>query len=172
VNNGVPSGLEMSGIRWLLGTTAFSGCGVVQDRYIGEVSSTRVPGSWVGQQKKAQESCIKEESPTMLFPVAALALALTQQPQPAPPAAQARDFKDATLTIADGDKSKEVDVTVHFGAEKMQLVKGEGDKRQSLKDLPYTACKSAEYSYSKSPRWKSGLLISPFLFMSSGKKPG
>ncbi len=88
----------------------------------------------------------------------------------APSPADPREFKDAKLTVADGDKSKEVDVTVRFGADKMQMVKGDGDKRVSLKDLPYAACKSAEYSYSKSPRWKSGLLVSPFLFMSSGKK--
>jgi hypothetical protein len=87
-----------------------------------------------------------------------------------PTTAEPREFKDAKLTVADGDKSEEVDVTVRFSADKMQIVKGDGDKRVSLKDLPYAACKSAEYSYSKSPRWKSALLISPFLFMSSGKK--
>ena len=34
----------------------------------------------------------------------------------------------------------------------------------------YKSFIGGEYSYSKSPRWKSGLFISPFLFLSSGKK--
>jgi hypothetical protein len=88
----------------------------------------------------------------------------------APATVEPREFKDAKLTVPNGDKTKEVDVTVRFSDQKMQFVKGDGDKRESLKDLQYAECKSAEYSYSKSPRWKSGLLVSPFLFMSSGKK--
>ncbi len=59
-------------------------------------------------------------------------------------------------------------VVLRFGMDKMQFINA--DKRESFKDFAYADCKAAEYSYSKSPRWKSGLLISPFLFMSSGKK--
>jgi hypothetical protein len=86
----------------------------------------------------------------------------------APPQLPPQEFKDAKLTISSGDKTKEVDVVLRFGMDKMQFINA--DKRESFKDFAYADCKAAEYSYSKSPRWKSGLLISPFLFMSSGKK--
>ena len=46
----------------------------------------------------------------------------------------------------------------------------EGYRTSLLKDFAYANFKGAEYSYSKSPRWKSGLFISPFLFLCSGKK--
>jgi hypothetical protein len=72
------------------------------------------------------------------------------------------------MMMASGDKTKEVDVIFRFGEQKMQLINTK--VRESYKDLAYADCKSAEYSYSKSPRWKSGLLVSPFLFLSSGKK--
>jgi hypothetical protein len=83
-------------------------------------------------------------------------------------AAAPREFRDAKLTVADGDKSKEVDVTLRFDTENVQFVNAKS--REALRTFAYGDCKSAEYSYSKSPRWKTGLLVSPFLFLSQGKK--
>lgn len=93
--------------------------------------------------------------------VMAASLLLGQTPPP-------REFDDAKLTVSDGDKTHEVDVIVRFGSDKLQLIAAK--KRESLKDLAYADCKSAEYSYSKSPRWKTAIFVSPLLFLSSGKK--
>jgi hypothetical protein len=95
----------------------------------------------------------------LMIPIAMLALLS------APPT----EFHDAKLTIQKGEKSDEVDVSLRFAEDRLQLVTTKKGG-ESLKDLPYSECKSAEYSYSKSPRWKSALIVSPLLFLSSGKK--
>jgi hypothetical protein len=83
-------------------------------------------------------------------------------------ATAARQFGNAQLSVPDGQKSKQVDVTVSYGTDTFQLVDKDGGR--PIKGFPYTSFVGGEYSYSKSPRWKSGLFISPFLFLSSGKK--
>ena len=104
----------------------------------------------------------------LIIGVLLLVSAASQVPPPPPPRFAPSEFRDVRMMMANGDKTKEVDVIFRFGEQKMQLINTK--VRQSYKDLAYADCKSAEYSYSKSPRWKSGLLVSPFLFLSSGKK--
>ena len=77
-------------------------------------------------------------------------------------------YKDAQLTVSNGDETKQVDVVISYATDRFQVLHNK--TRQALKDFPYAAFNGAEYSYSKSPRWKSGLSISPFLFLSCGKK--
>ena len=51
----------------------------------------------------------------------------------APPQLPPQEFKDAKLTISSGDKTKEVDVVLRFGMDRMQFVNA--DKRESFKDF-------------------------------------
>ena len=83
-------------------------------------------------------------------------------------ARQPRLFPDAKLTVPEGEKTKQVDVTVSYTVDTFQLL--DKNTRQLTKEFPYKSFVGGEYWYSKSPRWKSGLFISPFLFLSSGKK--
>jgi len=77
-------------------------------------------------------------------------------------------FTDAQLTMPEGDKTKQVDVTISYAGEAFQLL--EKGTRKPMKVFAYKSFTGGEYSYSKSPRWKSGVFLSPFLFLSSGKK--
>jgi hypothetical protein len=79
-----------------------------------------------------------------------------------------RQFPDAQLTVPDGEKTTQLDVTIGYAADTFQLL--DKNNRKPLKEFPYKSFTGAEYSYSKSPRRKSGVFISPFLFLSSGKK--
>jgi len=72
------------------------------------------------------------------------------------------------LTVTQGDKSKQIDVVVSFAPNSFYLLEENG--RKPMKTYDYSSFTGAEYSFSKSFRWKSGLFISPFLFLSSGKK--
>jgi len=77
-------------------------------------------------------------------------------------------FQNAQLTIPQGDKTKQVDVTVSYVSDMFQLL--DKNTRKPVKEFSYQSFTGGEYSFSKAPRWKSGLFISPFLFLSSGKK--
>lgn len=79
-----------------------------------------------------------------------------------------RQFADAQLTVPEGQKTKQVNVSISYAADTFQLV--EKDTQKPVKQYLYKSFTAGEYSYSKSPRWKSGVFISPFLFLSSGKK--
>ena len=85
-------------------------------------------------------------------------------------------FQKSQLAVQQGDKSKLVDVLVVFEEDRL-LLTDKKEKDEVLKAFDYKDVKSAEYSHSKHPRWKSGtaLLIPlsvfaiPFFFM-KGKK--
>jgi hypothetical protein len=62
-------------------------------------------------------------------------------------------FLKATLNIQLDGRKREIDSVVTF--DKDVLVVTERRNRGVLKLFPYTAIKAAEYSYSKSPRWKT-----------------
>jgi hypothetical protein len=87
---------------------------------------------------------------------------------PVAPKTASRQFKGAELTVPNGEKNKQVDVTIGYTSDSFQIL--DDKTRRPLKEIGYKSFVSGEYSYSKSPRWKSGLFISPFLFLSSGKK--
>ena len=55
----------------------------------------------------------------------------------------------------EGDHTRETDVRVFFNADSMTIVSKSGDP--ALKQWKYSEIRSAEYSYSKNPRWKTGL---------------
>lgn len=80
----------------------------------------------------------------------------------------AHDFRDARLTVTAGEKFTEVDATLRFTDDRLEFVNPK--TQQAHRTFSYAECKSAEYSYSKSPRWKTAIFVSPFLFLSQGKK--
>ena len=79
-----------------------------------------------------------------------------------------RDFGKAKVMVQDGEKTKEQDAVVRFASQAFEVQ--QKGMAGPLKAFPYSAITSAEYSYSKTVRWVSGLLLSPLLFLSSGKK--
>lgn len=93
--------------------------------------------------------------------------------------AQARvgadQFHKVKLMVNTGDKPAETDVTLFLEPDRLVVRSKAGGAE--LKSFPYSAVKAAEYSYSKSPRWKSGvgaavavgIFALPIFFM-KGKK--
>ena len=84
-------------------------------------------------------------------------------------------FEKSQLVVQQGEKSKMVDVLVVFEDDRLLLAKKK--KSEVLKTFEYKDIKSAEYSHSKHPRWKTGtaliipltIFALPFFFM-KGKK--
>ena len=77
-------------------------------------------------------------------------------------------FPGAKLNLQVGEKKKEIDATLRYDPSDFVVV----DKKSevAVKTFSYANIKNAEYSYSKSPRWKSAILVSPLFLLSSGKK--
>ena len=64
-------------------------------------------------------------------------------------------FDNMELLQADEDKVRETAVRVQFDDDMMRIISRKDGT--VLKEWPYTSVKSAEYSYTKNPRWKTGL---------------
>jgi hypothetical protein len=88
--------------------------------------------------------------------------------------AHADTFTNVKLMVNTGDSAEEQDAVLRFEADRL-VIHGKGGA--VLKTMPFVEIKTAEYSYSKSPRWKSGIGVAiavgvfaiPILFM-KGKK--
>jgi hypothetical protein len=88
--------------------------------------------------------------------------------------AGAEQFSIIKLMVNAGGKAEEQDAILRLEDEALVVVSKGGTV---LKSLPYDTMKSLEYSYSKSPRWKSGTAAAvavgvfaiPIFFM-KGKK--
>jgi hypothetical protein len=88
--------------------------------------------------------------------------------------AAADTFTNIKLVVNAGDKGEEQEATLRFEDEAL-VVRSKGGTL--LKTFPYADIKTAEYSYAKSPRWKSGIGLAvavgvfalPVFFM-KGKK--
>ncbi len=64
-------------------------------------------------------------------------------------------FQKMEMVSQTGEKIVETDVSVHFGNDSMEI---KASKTGAvLKTFKYIDIKNAEYSYSKNPRWKTGL---------------
>jgi hypothetical protein len=84
-------------------------------------------------------------------------------------------FHNAKLMVSTGEGTTPTDSIITLDNDTFTVRSKKGGA--TLKTLPYTCIKSAEYSYSKSPRWKSGavaaLAVGVFalpLFFMKGKK--
>jgi hypothetical protein len=77
-------------------------------------------------------------------------------------------FTKAKLNLQVGEKKKEVDSSLKYTDAALLIT----DKKTgvTIKTFPYEAIKTMEYSYSKSPRWKSAIFVSPLFLFTSGKK--
>jgi hypothetical protein len=92
-----------------------------------------------------------------------------------PPLAHAGEqFHNVKLMVNTGGKAEEQDAVLSLEDEAV-VVRSVGGT--VLKTLPYANLKSLEYSYSKSPRWKSGAVAAVFvgvfaipIFFMKGKK--
>ena len=104
---------------------------------------------------------------------AALCLSLVMV-QPAPGICGADQFSNIKLLVNTGGKAEEQDAILRLEDEALVISSKGGT---TLKTLRYDTMKSLEYSYSKSPRWKSGAVAAvavgvfaiPIFFM-KGKK--
>ena len=69
-------------------------------------------------------------------------------------AQNAPSFSKIELLVPTGDKAEEKSVVVTFTADSMTIT---AKNSQFSKTFLYSDIKAAEYSYSKNPRWKTGL---------------
>lgn len=79
-------------------------------------------------------------------------------------------FEKIEMLVTDGKDIREVSVSVRFGPDAMEIQStGSGGVSRTMK---YSEIKTADYSYTKSPRWKTGLglgatslIFPPMLFI-------
>ena len=67
-------------------------------------------------------------------------------------------FDNIEMLQPDEDKVHETSVRVEFDDDAMRIISRSNGS--VIKEWPYTSVKSAEYSYTKNPRWKTGLGLS------------
>ena len=79
-------------------------------------------------------------------------------------------FDNIEFIQPNGDSLRETDVLVEFDDATMRVISS--SKRKVLKEWTYSEIRAAEYSYTKNPRWKTGLglsaaalLFPPLLFV-------
>ena len=77
-------------------------------------------------------------------------------------------FGKAELSLQVGDKTKAVDVSINYQESALVIV--DKNTGQALKTLLYSEIKGGEYSFGKSPRWKTAIFVSPLFLFTSGKK--
>ena len=76
-------------------------------------------------------------------------------------------FSKATLNVQVGTRKQDVETTVAFDKNTFWLLDPKG---KTLKAFPYSSIRIAEYSYSKSPRWKNVGSGAPLVTTGSGNK--
>jgi hypothetical protein len=77
-------------------------------------------------------------------------------------------FDKAGLSVQINGKTEMVDTFLRFDGDSFDVVAKKS--KQTIKSYAYPDIKSIEYSYAKSPRWKTALFVSPFFLFTSGKK--
>jgi len=83
--------------------------------------------------------------------------------------AQTDQFFDKTaLSVQINGKTEAVDTFLRFDGDSFDVVANKS--KQTIKSYAYTDIKSIEYSYAKSPRWKTAIFVSPLFLFTSGKK--
>lgn len=65
-------------------------------------------------------------------------------------------FEKIQMLVPEGEKIREVSVRVRFGPEAMEISPEKGGGAPLL-IMKYSDIKTADYSYTKNPRWKTGL---------------
>jgi hypothetical protein len=90
----------------------------------------------------------------------------TRPAWPEQPASFTEVFSNATLNLQAVDKKQELEATIAFDRSGFWLLDPQG---RTLKAFPYANIKIAEYSSSKSPRWKNVGSGAPVTTSSSGR---
>ena len=75
----------------------------------------------------------------------------------------AESYRNIELLEPSGDRTRETDVRVEFRDTSMAVVSVSGGT--VIKELNYDDITSAEYSYTKNPRWKTGLGLGAAAFV-------
>lgn len=91
--------------------------------------------------------------PVLVFNTVAPACALTKD----------EVFEKVELLVPNGERVSEKSVRLRFLTDEMQIETINGGA--VLKTFKYTELKDAEYSYSKNPRWKTGLGVGAAAFL-------
>lgn len=66
-------------------------------------------------------------------------------------------FDEVKILLKDGEDTEQKSVSVEFSGEELNIVSKDGTTQKTFE---YSEIKRAEYSYSKTPRWKTGLGLS------------
>ncbi len=121
---------------------------------------------------------MNNESTTVLQTSTNAALPQPSGPSPAPGPVRDRlpfqtpksseTFTKATLHLLVDGKMKEVDANVKF--DKNAFVVIEKKDGTPIKTFSYSDIRSGEYSFGKSPRWMTALLVSPLFLFTGGEK--
>jgi len=89
---------------------------------------------------------------------------------PAQNVSKNQTYEKIEMLSPDGEKIREIAVRVRFGDDSLEIEST--DKSEILKKWNYADIQGAEYSYTKNPRWKTGLglgaasiLFPPLLFV-------
>jgi len=80
---------------------------------------------------------------------------LSAKTLPAQQPGQFETFEKIEMLVSDGDNVREISVRVRFGEDAMVIESLEGGA--SPRTIKYADIRGADYSYTKSPRWKTGL---------------
>lgn len=67
-------------------------------------------------------------------------------------------FEKIEMLSPDGEKIREISVRIRFTSDSLEIESVED--RQIIKKMSYSDIRQAEYSYTKNPRWKTGLGLS------------
>ena len=121
---------------------------------------------------------MKNESTTVLQPSTDAPLRQPSGPSKAPgpmrerlpfqPLNSSETFTKATLHLLVDGKMKEVEANVKF--DKNAFVVIEKKEGTPIKTFSYSSIRSGEYSFGKSPRWMTALLVSPLFLFTGGEK--
>jgi len=72
-------------------------------------------------------------------------------------------FENIEFIQANGDSLRETDVRIEFDDTTMRVLRR--SNRTVLKEWSYSEIQSAEYSYTKNPRWKTGIGLGAAAFL-------
>lgn len=77
-------------------------------------------------------------------------------------------FDKSHLSVQINGETESVETFLRFDGDSFDIVSKKS--KQTIKSYAYPDIKSVEYSYAKSPRWKTAIFVSPLFLFTSGKK--
>jgi len=77
-------------------------------------------------------------------------------------------FDKSQLSVQINGETESVETLLRFDGDSFDIVAKKS--KAIIKSYAYPDVKSLEYSYAKSPRWKTAIFVSPLFLFTSGKK--